>query len=378
MGKGGGRFEAEASLSVSSPVTRQEVVAAKIFIENHYKNYLQGLHDHKERNYKLHNSGIRAKVPTVAEVTVNVKIDEMMRFLKETSEAHGKMLHGLLRKVAIITSKIKVLSGGQRIEKRERLHKLFSTRGDVTKPMEVINDHNIKRNDRGFPVAEPMSTEWTDEKHSLYLNFMEASFVNQLYCSMDLLGWWSQENPPDANTSRPSNANTRISSGKFKVLREGCGQKINFERTQPPLDIADESQVLVENPWIRHFRSGGKCQNGTSPNLQEYGSIPSETIQLRVKKTLACGLATSSKQLPVCHSHLCRQDSVGSNTGLIEVSDQNFIDEDHEGEKLSSLCRAKRMKTLVGDASSKDQVVPFGKSHVTADSTENDAFSEKE
>ncbi|THG21464.1 hypothetical protein TEA_001082 [Camellia sinensis var. sinensis] len=39
--------------SVSSPVTRQKAAAAKQFIENHYKNYLQGLQDRKERSNSL-------------------------------------------------------------------------------------------------------------------------------------------------------------------------------------------------------------------------------------------------------------------------------------------------------------------------------------
>jgi len=38
-------------VSVSSPVTRQKAAAAKQFIENHYKNYLQGLQDRKDRFY---------------------------------------------------------------------------------------------------------------------------------------------------------------------------------------------------------------------------------------------------------------------------------------------------------------------------------------
>lgn len=36
-------------VSVSSPVTQQKAAAAKQFIENHYKNYLQGLQDRKDR-----------------------------------------------------------------------------------------------------------------------------------------------------------------------------------------------------------------------------------------------------------------------------------------------------------------------------------------
>lgn len=43
---------------------------------------------------------------------------------------------------------------------------------------------------------ESASMEWTDEKHSLYLKSMETSFVNQLYSSIDLLGWCSQPDMP--------------------------------------------------------------------------------------------------------------------------------------------------------------------------------------
>lgn len=39
----------EPEFSVSSPVTRQKSAAAKQIIENHYKNYLQGLQDRLER-----------------------------------------------------------------------------------------------------------------------------------------------------------------------------------------------------------------------------------------------------------------------------------------------------------------------------------------
>lgn len=51
---GGGQFGPDSShlapeVTVSSPVTRQKAAAAKQIIENHYKNYLQGLQDRKER-----------------------------------------------------------------------------------------------------------------------------------------------------------------------------------------------------------------------------------------------------------------------------------------------------------------------------------------
>ena len=42
-------FNLEPDVFVSSPVTRQKAAAAKQFIENHYKKYLQGLQDRKDR-----------------------------------------------------------------------------------------------------------------------------------------------------------------------------------------------------------------------------------------------------------------------------------------------------------------------------------------
>ncbi|KAK9270725.1 hypothetical protein L1049_026308 [Liquidambar formosana] len=213
-------------------------------------------------------------------------------------------------------------------------------------------------------VTDPMPTEWTDEKHSLYLKSMEASFVNQLYNSMDLLGLRSQKE--SSSNPKPSwhMQLTRTSSGQFKVLQGGCWQKINFEKAEPQPSKADGSRALLVNPWIRHFRSASRHQFVGSPTIQENVASTNKEIHLRGKKASSCELA---KQFPICHSHLCRQDSIRNNA---EVSDQNFVGDDVDGENASSMYSAKRMKTLVADTSSNDQVVPFGKSPVMADVTE--------
>ncbi|XP_060199438.1 uncharacterized protein LOC132627857 isoform X2 [Lycium barbarum] len=54
----------EPEFTVSSPVTRQKAAAAKQFIENHYKNYLQGLQDRKERRWALQRRAQEAQVPS--------------------------------------------------------------------------------------------------------------------------------------------------------------------------------------------------------------------------------------------------------------------------------------------------------------------------
>ncbi|KAK8696282.1 hypothetical protein V6N13_001418 [Hibiscus sabdariffa] len=160
-------------------------------------------------------------------------------------------------------------------------------------------------------ITESTSTEWTDEKHSLYLKSMEASFVNQLYDSMSSLGWNSKDKFPGSKSSRKTNC---ISSGQFKVLRGGCWKKINFERPGFQLAKRDGSRSFVASPWIQHFRSG---------------STPSGVLA-------SCSL----------------QDNASSK----EVSDQNFVDEE-QGEEISGECSPKKLKTLVTDASCNDQKI---------------------
>ncbi|KAE8727923.1 Cold regulated protein 27, putative isoform 4 [Hibiscus syriacus] len=136
-------------------------------------------------------------------------------------------------------------------------------------------------------MKETTSIEWTDEKHSLYLNSMEASFVNQLYDSTNSLGWNSKEKLPVSKSSRKPHC---ISSGQFKVLRGGFWKKINFERPGFILNKRDGSHSFVGSPWIQHFRSG----------------------------------STSRGVLASC--------SLQDNGSSEEVSDQNFVDEE-QGEK---------------------------------------------
>ncbi|XVF39933.1 hypothetical protein PTKIN_Ptkin01aG0072400 [Pterospermum kingtungense] len=159
-------------------------------------------------------------------------------------------------------------------------------------------------------VIESTCTEWTDEKHSLYLKSMEASFVNQLYDSMNSVGWNSlKEKFSGSKSSRQNHCN---SSGQFKVLRGGCWNKINFERPGFQRNKTGDSQRFVASPWIQHFRSGPR-------------------------------------------SHVLASCSVQDNASSKEVSDQNFVDEE---QVASSECCSKRLKTRVTGASCSDQVVP--------------------
>ncbi|XP_040998723.1 serine/threonine-protein kinase tricornered-like [Juglans microcarpa x Juglans regia] len=69
------RLDSGPDVSVSSPVTRQKSAAAKQFIENHYKNYLQGLQDRKDRRRALQRRAQEAQVSVEEE-------EEMLRNLE--------------------------------------------------------------------------------------------------------------------------------------------------------------------------------------------------------------------------------------------------------------------------------------------------------
>ncbi|KAK8512462.1 hypothetical protein V6N12_075041 [Hibiscus sabdariffa] len=150
-------------------------------------------------------------------------------------------------------------------------------------------------------MTESTSTEWTNEKHNLYLKSMEASFVDQLYDSMDFLRCNSRKERFPGSTHRTS-------SGQFKVLRGGCWKKVNFETPGFRQNKRHSSSCFMASPWIQHFRLGSK-----------------------------------SRVFASC-SHL--QD----NASPKEVTDQNFVDAE-QGEKTSSECSSKRLKTLAYDAS---------------------------
>ncbi|KAF5444372.1 hypothetical protein F2P56_036854 [Juglans regia] len=131
-------------------------------------------------------------------------------------------------------------------------------------------------------------TEWTDEKHSLYIDSLEASFVTKLQQSMHMHAWHSQANTWGSySAEEPRSKSTGNSSDLFVVLRDGSWQKINFERNVPLLDSTAYSQVVLRSPWIRHFTSSGKRRCVRSPNVQEHCVLYDEGTY--VKGHLFCG-----------------------------------------------------------------------------------------
>ncbi|XP_058097159.1 uncharacterized protein LOC131242491 [Magnolia sinica] len=81
----------ESEVSISSPVTRQKAAAAKQIIEDHYRNYLQGLQDRKERRQTLQRRAEEAQVSSEEQ-------QEMLRNLERRETEYMRMQR---RKVGI-------------------------------------------------------------------------------------------------------------------------------------------------------------------------------------------------------------------------------------------------------------------------------------
>ncbi|KAK9112776.1 hypothetical protein Scep_020295 [Stephania cephalantha] len=193
----------------------------------------------------------------------------------------------------------------------------------------------------GFPVAEPQLVEWTDEKHSLYLNYMETSFVRKLYnheyCSAGSHSWNpKRKNMLDPNSWQKLNANN-ANSDHFDMLQSRCWRKHNFEKAQPKARIADESSDSA-NPWVERFKVGKQSKHqAIASKLQVDANIGSQS--------------TSSRSFSAC-----------STSSIQEVTDQNFVNEENGGGQSSRVGRSKKAKTVDSDVLENDQVVPIGKS----------------
>lgn len=115
-----------------------------------------------------------------------------------------------------------------------------------------------------------------------------------------------------------------VSNFQLVVPRDGCWQKINFERDDPVLDSTADSHAVLGSPCIRDFTSSGKRRYESSADFQEHGVLCQERTHLK-EENISYG---SSRRLGL-HSvfHLSQQDLVGSTMGntFFQVLISNFI-----------------------------------------------------
>lgn len=201
-------------------------------------------------------------------------------------------------------------------------------------------------------VVDSLSNGWTDEKHNLYLNSIEATFVKQLYgrehVSSNLSRWFSKsQKKPNPSQLNPNNQKP----GQFKVMSQGCWENLKFEGTKSR-EAIEESCYILANPWLQHLKLvsiGKRAQTSANMDNNDFlNPLINLSSQMEVKKT-------SSKQLPVCHPVMYYQDLVSSRA---EASDQNFVDAGHEQAEEPVNARLKKRSRRTPEPQFIDQIVP--------------------
>lgn len=169
---------------------------------------------------------------------------------------------------------------------------------------------------KGDQFLDLMSDGWTNERHSLYISSMEASFMEQLYRH--------DHHGLDRNRSHAGGAIG------FRVHWEGVCDNLRSERNDAHAHDGGMS-CFPENPWIRRFRprdAGVNRKNdavGFSVDDDESGT---DMVRQRVR--------VHGREAKSCAGGILADKST-------EVSDQNFPDEDVEVD--SEPCKRRRRPT---------------------------------
>ncbi|CAN7132718.1 unnamed protein product [Brassica rapa subsp. narinosa] len=97
---------------------------------------------------------------------------------------------------------------------------------------------------------------WTNERHNSYLEYLENSFVKQLY---SLLGG---EERRRLSTAHDLQSNSHISTDdQFTVLQNGCRQKVNFGKKRPHLETSSSRQTPLGHEYPAQSTAEASGQN---------------------------------------------------------------------------------------------------------------------
>ncbi|CAA2964410.1 Hypothetical predicted protein [Olea europaea subsp. europaea] len=186
---------------------------------------------------------------------------------------------------------------------------------------------------------------WTNEKHNLYLNHLEVSFVKQLNQSMGFLAQCSKQNKSENSVSQ-----NRASSV------HNASKQINYESGQPLLHASTDSHGTLKSPRIYGSRKMSKQHPFPSADIKESPKLQIMDEHLIRKRVSYQGLATCSQQL--LSGDLYRNDPFEF---LTEGTGQNFIDEGCQTNHPNISSQAKRLKSALVDSSDHNQIVPCRK-----------------
>jgi hypothetical protein len=130
---------------------------------------------------------------------------------------------------------------------------------------------------------ESVATTWTDDKHSSYLNSIEATFVRNLYKQgfhiMDVNGKSgpADDCEHDCVESQPRGLHGCCTSdpSEFFELLQGGHEKAYYhpQNLDPSLSVPP---AVLHNPWIQHFKQ--KVTNVTSTGVPVGSTMPEVTL----------------------------------------------------------------------------------------------------
>ncbi|XP_047306876.1 cold-regulated protein 27-like [Impatiens glandulifera] len=184
---------------------------------------------------------------------------------------------------------------------------------EVTRMM-MKDDHWKKKkdlSDREGNENQVHSTTWTNEKHNMYLNVLEASFVQQLHNSFSFV-----EKRLDLQ-----HVNQNDSSDQLAVLQKGSWKKINLKKDQPLLCRTVGSHASkIESHWLDAHKFPHRCDWKTNPDLQE-NCIEITPSGRKRRRGFSHNLASSDSQSTFNH---CQRKELDIEA---EGTDQNFMEE---------------------------------------------------
>jgi len=86
---------------------------------------------------------------------------------------------------------------------------------------------------------------------------------------------------------------------QYKVYRDGCWQRIQFDKGETPPGEVEEHESLQQNPWIQHFKAGVR-QDQTVQGKSSFGS---QNVGYGGTMLLTCGLGNTTEHSPVYQGH---------------------------------------------------------------------------
>ncbi|KAL8540358.1 hypothetical protein ACS0TY_001822 [Phlomoides rotata] len=184
---------------------------------------------------------------------------------------------------------------------------------------------------RSANVKPEMNTKWTDEKHSLYLEHLEVSFVKQLQQSIGLLPQYSNYNKRVNGSAVMRRINVDNASEKFTTVPHGCQEEINCNRVDPLSHVSPDS---LKSQWVRSKRIRMHTPAGSA---YMPGRLMLCDTENHGKVVTSCGLDTCSQQCSDSSRYHGDSHSITK-----EGTGQNFVDEGPYTEP-----RVKRLKTAL-------------------------------